>query len=44
VTPASKNVTGTGGAIFTVTVKRASGSVTFASSGCSSKTVTVTVQ
>lgn len=44
VTPPSKSVTGTAAATFKVTVKRTSGSVRFASSGCSSLTVNVTVR
>ena len=43
ITPASRTVSGTAAASFTITVKRASGSVTFSSSGCTSKTVDVTV-
>jgi hypothetical protein len=44
VAPTSKSVSGAGAALFQVTVKRASGAVTFSSTGCTSKTVTVTVQ
>ena len=43
VTPSSRSVSGTGAASFTITVKKNSGSVTFSSSGCTSKTVNVTV-
>ena len=43
VTPSSRSVTGTGAASFTITVKKNSGSVTFTSSGCISKTVDITV-
>jgi hypothetical protein len=42
VSPASRTVTGTTPATFTVTVKRQGGSVTF-NAGCGSQTVTVTV-
>jgi Tfp pilus assembly protein FimT len=44
VAPSAKSVTGTAAAVFTVTVKRTSGSVTFTSAGCTSKTVSVAVQ
>jgi hypothetical protein len=44
VAPSAKSVTGTAAATFSVTVKRASGSVTFTAAGCTSKTVSVTVQ
>ena len=44
VTPTSKSVTGTAAAIFQVTVKRQSGSVTFTAAGCTSTTVNVTVR
>jgi hypothetical protein len=43
VSPASRNVTGSSSATFTITVKRQSGSVTF-DSVCGSKTVSVNVQ
>lgn len=43
VSPSSATVSGTGAASFTVTVKKQSGSVTFASSGCTAKTTTITV-
>jgi hypothetical protein len=44
VTPSSAGVNGTASVSFIVTVKKQSGSVSFASSGCTGKTVTVTVQ
>jgi Tfp pilus assembly protein FimT len=44
VAPSAKSVTGTAAATFSVTVKRASGSVTFTAAGCTSRTVSVTVQ
>lgn len=43
VTPSSRNVDGTAAGSFTITVKKHSGSVTFSSSGCTSKTVDITV-
>lgn len=43
VTPSSVSVSGTAAGSFTITVKKSSGSVTFASSGCTSKTTTITV-
>jgi prepilin-type N-terminal cleavage/methylation domain-containing protein len=42
VSPESRTVTNLGAAVFTITVKRQSGSVSF-STGCGSKTVSVTV-
>ena len=44
VTPSSQPVSGTAAVIFKVTVKKSSGSVTFASTGCTSVTVNVTVR
>jgi len=44
VTPSSQIVSGSSSASFTVTVKKAAGSVTFTSSGCASTTVTVNIQ
>ncbi|MGQ0763709.1 MAG: pilus assembly FimT family protein [Acidobacteriota bacterium] len=44
VAPTSRSVNGTAAGSFTVTVKKQSGSVTFASSGCTSKTVGITVK
>jgi Tfp pilus assembly protein FimT len=43
VTPSSRSVSGTAAGSFTITVKKNSGSVTFSSSGCTSKTVDITV-
>ncbi|HEY5837919.1 MAG TPA: hypothetical protein VIT19_02710 [Pyrinomonadaceae bacterium] len=43
VAPASRTVSGTAAGSFTITVKKNSGSVTFSSSGCTSKTVNITV-
>jgi hypothetical protein len=43
VTPSSRTVDGTAAGSFTITVKKQSGSVTFSSSGCTSKTVDITV-
>lgn len=43
VSPSSRSVSGTAAGSFTITVKKQSGSVTFASSGCTSKTVDITV-
>jgi hypothetical protein len=44
VSPGSQTVSGTSAASFTVTVKKSSGSVTFSSSGCTGKTVSINVQ
>jgi len=43
VSPSSRSVSGTAAGSFTITVKKHSGSVTFSSSGCTSKTVDITV-
>ena len=43
VSPASRSVSGTSGASFTITVKKQSGSITFSATGCTSKTVDITV-
>jgi hypothetical protein len=44
VTPSSRSVSGTAAGSFTITVKKNSGSVTFSSSGCTAKTVGITVK
>jgi hypothetical protein len=44
VSPSSASVSGTAVASFTITVKKNSGSVTFSSAGCTSRTVDITVQ
>lgn len=44
VTPSSKVVSGTSAVTFTVTVKKSGGSVTFSATGCTSKTVDITIQ
>jgi len=44
VAPASKVLSGTSAVTFTVTVKKNNGSVTFAATGCTSKTVDVNIQ
>ena len=43
VSPASRTVSGTAAGSFTITVKKNSGSITFSSTGCTSKTVEITV-
>ena len=43
VSPSSRSVSGTAAGSFTITVKKASGSVTFSATGCTSKTVDITV-
>jgi hypothetical protein len=43
VTPGSLTVSGTAAGSFTITVKKISGSVTFSATGCTSKTVDITV-
>ena len=43
VSPSSRSVSGTAAGSFTITVKKQSGSVTFSATGCTSKTVTITV-
>lgn len=43
VNPSSRSVSGTDAGSFTITVKKQSGSVTFSATGCTSKTVTITV-
>ena len=44
VTPSSRTVSGTAAGSFTITVKKAGGSVTFSSTGCTSKTVSITIR
>ena len=43
VSPASRTVSGTAAGSFTITVKKQSGSITFSATGCTSKTVDITV-
>ncbi|HEX5704559.1 MAG TPA: hypothetical protein VFX97_15265 [Pyrinomonadaceae bacterium] len=43
VSPSSRSVSGTAAGSFTITVKKQSGSVTFSATGCTSKTVEITV-